>query len=456
MKLFTLIFLFISSFALSQAVYTYNGDVLTYGGDVVIYPTAPGGIEDLKSWYDFTDTLNMTRSGDTISQLNDKSITANHGTASGALRPLYVADQINGLGVGRFYHANALNTLTTASTAYGASYTIFVVSSADFSMGTIMGDNINNAILTNQEPWNFRTPTAVIGCGMYYYSSAHVGDEYSFYTLRSNAGTATYWERKNLRSYYYLAGSSLGSSTLKDIGGWVTYPYKKDIAEIIIYDRSLSDLEIVLVQEYITAKYGLSSFTANPANRITFTGNSITENPYYPSVVFTNLNTDGSWIPTRYASGGSKVNQLYPIASLSWLLTQRTQTPVTGNDIVVCWGGTNDLYAGETAIETESRINTWCTYYKNAGFKVVILTILPRTEAGGFTEAKRLDANDLIRANYTGYADAIADVGADALMGQEFDNENTTYYWDGVHPKDAGYDRLVEEWIQPAINSILE
>ena len=440
-----------------KAVTKEAGFVLTFEGKVLTYPAAPYGIDNLKSWYDFTDLNNLTKTtGDSITIINDKSVTANHGTASGTLRPLYVANQINGLGVGRFNHASSLNTLTTSSINYGANYTVFIVGSGAFFMNAVMGNAVGNSLLTHQYGWGVRTATSVLLGAQYYYSSFYAGAEHTTYTIRVDAGTATFWERENLRSYSYISGSSSGTLILKDIGGWAAYPYLKDIAEMIIYDRSLSIYEVERVQRYLTGKYALSSFVVNPTNRITFTGNSMTENPYYQNAVFTNLNTDNSWIPSRFAQGGWQVNSLYPIGAFSWLITQRTQSPVVGNDVVICWGGTNDIYAGEIPADVEARINTLCTYYKDAGFKVVVLTILPRTAAGSFTEAERLSTNTLIRANYAGYADAIADIGADALMGQEFDNENTTYYLDGIHPKEAGYDRLITEWIQPAINSVLE
>lgn len=107
----------------------------------------------------------------------------------------------------------------------------------------------------------------------------------------------------------------------------------------------------------------------------------------------------------------------------------------------VLFGGTNDLYFGASAATTESRIQTYCEDRQAVGFKVVVCTVLPRSDAGtpaGF-EADRQAVNTWLRANYESFADALADLAADTRIGDAGDEEDTTYYQaDLVHPNATG------------------
>lgn len=110
---------------------------------------------------------------------------------------------------------------------------------------------------------------------------------------------------------------------------------------------------------------------------------------------------------------------------------------------VAFWGGTNDLYGGATAAATIASIKSYCTILRTAGFYVIVITMLPRTESGGsFTMAARavVNAELLNPANVGVYWDAVADTTADARLEDE---TNTTYFQaDQTHLYAAG-DRIV-------------
>lgn len=110
-------------------------------------------------------------------------------------------------------------------------------------------------------------------------------------------------------------------------------------------------------------------------------------------------------------------------------------------NVVVCWEGTNYLRNGATAAQTITQLSTYCAARKAAGFKVVLLTILPCSYAGtpGSFEADRRTVNTSLRANWATYADALSDVAADARIGDAGDETDTAYYQDLLHMTQAGY-----------------
>ena len=116
---------------------------------------------------------------------------------------------------------------------------------------------------------------------------------------------------------------------------------------------------------------------------------------------------------------------------------------VAGANNVVCFeGGTNDLYNGVSAATLEATIVSYCQGRQAAGFKVIVATIVPRSDAGtpGGFETARQAVNTYIRTNWTSWANGLADVGNDANIGQAGDQANTQYYnGDNVHPNSNGY-----------------
>jgi len=124
--------------------------------------------------------------------------------------------------------------------------------------------------------------------------------------------------------------------------------------------------------------------------------------------------------------------------------------------VTVCWEATNHLYFGATATTAYNSIVTYCQARQAAGQKVVVLTVLPRSD-GSFPasfEADRQTVNTNIRTNWATFADALADVAADDRIGDEDDELDTTYYAaDKVHMKSVGY-AMIAEIVKDAIDSI--
>lgn len=114
---------------------------------------------------------------------------------------------------------------------------------------------------------------------------------------------------------------------------------------------------------------------------------------------------------------------------------------VNKNVVVLC-EGTNDITRHTLDAATAyAHIKSYGQARKAAGFKVVVMTITPRTIPAQ-NEAIRLSVNQMIRdalaADET-WIDGIADVASDMIIGQTGQNTNTTYYADGLHFTPAGY-----------------
>lgn len=124
--------------------------------------------------------------------------------------------------------------------------------------------------------------------------------------------------------------------------------------------------------------------------------------------------------------------------------------------VVVIWGGTNDLSIGTAEATVYSNTVAYCQARQAAGFKVVVLTTLPRTgnTVGNF-ETLRQSLNTSIRSNWATFADALADVGNDPTIGQAGDTANLTYYYtDGIHLINAGY-AIVAAAVASALTGLL-
>lgn len=124
-------------------------------------------------------------------------------------------------------------------------------------------------------------------------------------------------------------------------------------------------------------------------------------------------------------------------------------------NIYVPWECTNDLFFGASAATAYSNYVTLCGLARDTGYKVVAVTVLPRSNSGtpGTFEADRQTVNTNIRNNWASFADALADVAANTTIGDAGDETNATYYSDLVHMTDAGY-LIVADIIKTAILTI--
>ncbi|MCX6373913.1 MAG: SGNH/GDSL hydrolase family protein [Actinobacteria bacterium] len=123
-------------------------------------------------------------------------------------------------------------------------------------------------------------------------------------------------------------------------------------------------------------------------------------------------------------------------------------------DAAVCivMAGGGDLGAGGDPQTVYDGLLTYCAARRAAGFKVVVLTLLPRSDREGFNAA-RATYNAAIREHWAGFADGLADVAADPRIGADGANLDALYYADGTHPTTAGYGVMAAA-VAPVLESI--
>lgn len=210
---------------------------------------------------------------------------------------------------------------------------------------------------------------------------------------------------------------------------------------------------------------GLAAGWLNPLNaapNIVFDGDSLTIG--VGALPYNNFPFDNSW-PSQVAAAIDHRGTYYNVGvagetTLAMIANAAANVDakyVPGANNVVCFnGGTNDIYFGATDVTTYARIVQYCQARQAAGWKVIVGTITPRSDAGdpGSQDTYRLSVNTMIRANWPSFANGVADIGADANMGTLGQETNTQYYnGDNVHHNANGY-RVRAGYFLTALSSI--
>jgi len=222
------------------------------------------------------------------------------------------------------------------------------------------------------------------------------------------------------------------------------------------FGKALSDIEQLAIYRSLAAKLkdrGVTNINDTTISVIC-DGDSITYGSYasdwyhsYPE----QLRALNPKITThQFGAGGQKIETM--LANAATVVDPLYMATGVEKSVVVCWGGSNDIAVfSRTDTQTYNDIVSYCSGRQAAGFKVIILTIMPRTDCTGGEETYRQSVNTSIRANWAIFADALADVAADTRL-DDF-NDTTYYYSDKIHLIDAGY-AAVAELINNAISSL--
>ncbi len=156
-----------------------------------------------------------------------------------------------------------------------------------------------------------------------------------------------------------------------------------------------------------------------------------------------NLGVGGQTTQMMAADAATQVDPLY--------------NPARPANVLVAWEGTNDLISGRSppydARQAYRHLAAYCRARQRAGFRVVICTVLPRGMSTAFYVARNA-LNAELRAHWTSFADALADVGADQTIGADGAETDATYYRDTVHLTPAGY-AIVARVVAGAVRGLL-
>jgi lysophospholipase L1-like esterase len=413
-------------------------------------PPGPTTIPNLAFFAEADATLAMD--GSAVTNWPDKSGNVRHATSYGISRSPILRTSGGPLGQAwlDFSTNGAGAQLGTPSWTRGTSSTVFVVAKIDTF--TTSGDGILIAAEYNvsgilmglwQNPTTYNGNLIAHNLGVVQVVGLRmlVG-QWALYemvfsptvgALRIN-GDAT-WQATGSTGSGSASGLSIGNRGPASNSAW-----RGGIAAVAVFDGVVSDSNRAILRTYFSKKYlGQRQIIAD--------GDSITEaNPYigddWPTVA-TAAMTRPSYI-INSGTGGQKLSTMITNAA--------TQVDAAWNvnavqKIVVLAGGYND--ADQDAADANTiynRIVTYCQARRAAtpDAKVIASTLLPSSLIANY-ETTRTGVNTLLRANYTNFADGLADIGADPIMGlvtNTTPTSGTAWYSDGTHPTTAGRARI--------------
>jgi lysophospholipase L1-like esterase len=420
--------------------------------------TAPTEIANLSLWLKaetqaYSDAgVTLCTNGDPVYQLNDLSGNARTATQATATNQFaWIASGLNGLPVLRGTN-DYLVTTSFLGAGWNTACTIFVVCShADTSLDVVLNSNSVAGLYMGADT----IPTAYSGglsilrqrsiIGLNTPAASHVQ------TFRYDGSTRTYKVNGVGRSVAATGNMNLSGSLYVGALNNGGFTWAGDIAEVIVYQAALTDLQVLDVEAYLYSRYGLAD---QNTPQVIFDGDSITAGQgattSYPTRTMTGI-SETSWRNIG-VSGQSLTN-------MNSDRNDQVETAVRNGttDVVAVFGGTNDMEAGADAATTLSRMQTYHAGVRAAGYKTVAFTVLPRSAASTPANFNTIRAtlNTSIRANTGGWYDALADVGGNLLIGEDGDSDNLTYYnGDKVHPNDTGA-QIVADIASVAIASLL-
>jgi lysophospholipase L1-like esterase len=175
---------------------------------------------------------------------------------------------------------------------------------------------------------------------------------------------------------------------------------------------------------------------------IVFDGDSLTEGYFltpaqsYPSQVmrrlperleWRNFGISGQTWPDLLRDVRHEVDPLY--------------SPSRRLNLVVVWAGANDLAVGHAAQQVYENARRYCEARRRVGFTVITATLYPLEpkDVDRQFEARRAAYNDLLRAHWRDFADALVDIAADERIGDASGPARRQYFIDAVHLNEAGY-----------------
>jgi lysophospholipase L1-like esterase len=252
-------------------------------------------------------------------------------------------------------------------------------------------------------------------------------------------------------------GATWSTGWLGTGNGQANYPFLGDLKALLIFNRVLTASELTLITDYLRERYLSTVPELEPEQTFVFEGDSLTAglvgNVFADAKTFSEVVLLAQANRTRaynFGVSGQTCTQMAADAA-----TQVDPFFDAGHDrnVLVVWGGTNDMtLVASNPTAPFNALKSYCLARRAVGWKVVVLTCLPRGTAGQF-ETDRQAFNAAILGDASFY-DALADVGTNATIGEPGDQNNTTYYFgDKIHLTKAGH-AIVAPMVAAAIDSL--
>jgi hypothetical protein len=300
--------------------------------------------------------------------------------------------------------------------------------------------------------------TIYVDSGLWTYKN----DDWHTITTRYSTPNYTVW----MEDMVFATGSAAGhTATVADMFVGITSSVsvfaKYDLNAIALFDRALTDAEVVNVANTLKIRAAKNSILIGNSRFLVAEGDSITFGSGSAGGGYANLfgvNSNPTVNGRVYAVANSTLNGYLPVSGR--LSLARGMVPAQKNGRLYIYSlliGRNELvgYPGGVAAYAAA-VTAYLATVKASGFdRVVLATLLPSTLTG-FNVAR-----NALNAIYTapGWAaangiDAICDFAADATMGADAAASDAALYPDGTHPSTAGQTNL-EAIYRATINGVV-
>jgi len=241
-----------------------------------------------------------------------------------------------------------------------------------------------------------------------------------------------------------------------------TLGFRGRIAEFLLFNGTVTtdDRNLIEASQIVYGQNGkrLVMHGDSLARGTGLTGGEASEDDASVGAITRNLLGEG-WDFFPRGWGGASLNNISPAANLT------TQLPIVVDplyrpdglkNILVLWTGWNDMQGvgGVSALTFLTNLATYTSLARAIGWKVVFVSCPPADYAGQADySTKRLTVNAAVATDSIIYCDAYADTSADAIIGDDANTSDTTYWTDKIHMTNAGY-ALVAPYIYTAVASL--
>ena len=409
----------------------------------------PDTLTGLVTWMRASDLVGVVADGDPIDTWTDRMGNGN-ATAVTTARPLFRATGFNGRPGIEFTSTDAFTFSKTVSSDWTV---IAVVMPNNYSAHRLWSHNSAGSFGTTPyfsvQTSGKLTNSSGTGTPLAESFDAIEIDYPYIHTCTMDSGGSTgprnqYFNRTlshtaTVNNFNYVV-TTLGNGGANQ---WLGF-----MGEYLIYDHDLTDAELNTVYAYLESRWACQHrYIICDGDSLT-RGHSASAGAEYPTVLKNSISAPGYTVKNY----GVDSQTIADVASDVATQADRYAVRTSGENVYVAWVGTNDLFTGRTAAQVKTDYAALCTARQAAGFRVVACTIMNHAITGSWTQADADDVNTYIRANYTSWADDLADIQANANLQTTTD---TTYFQaDGVHLTDAGY-AIVADIVKSALTTWL-
>lgn len=414
-------------------------------------------------WYDASALVGAD--GSTVTALPDLSGNANN-TAGSSGAPKLKLSAVNGLNAVYFDGGdNRLFTPVLPASFHTGNFTIVLVT----RLLDPTPDALNVLLCEAAGNWYLhRKPQATAASPLEPYAICELDSRFSAstpwsdiaYGLRLHThpadALAVHWfsfDGSNLRGRFngmhnrVAATGSLGLAVDNaiHIGGYrdgTSFNFTGFLCEALIYNQALARWQLDAIELYAAAKWGIS-----PRPVIVFDGNSQTYGygladyaaQAFPAQVEGLYPADAQPVCLNLAVPSQTTRDMIADAAeqVDWNIS-----PLVPNPTLVATEMINDFASGQSMASVQANWVSYCQARRAAGWRrIVAPTIFPLSSARGGVSWETSFRQPMIAwllANYRAWADALARVDLDPVIGPQAAADDTTLFADGIHLSATG------------------